>query len=192
MDTGFTVLVRHSKAGSTFELTPRPADTEDLPDAYLIPLVVAKGQHEGSIKVVEQTPSRMQLSIWDGPAVGLLEKLLVDASLGPDTKKKLAPIIEKRRALAKLDEQIAALTEQRNKLDQRANELRQNLAAIAKNPAAGAQRDKWTKQLDEFTSDGNKLGAQLADLEAKRLDLRTELENAIDELDITLPAKAKP
>ncbi len=186
---GFTVLIRHSKAGGTYELKDRPAGTEDLPDAYLVRLAVAKGQREGVIKVVEQTPSRSTISIWNAPAVDLLEKLLVDASLGDETKKKLRPIIDRRRALAKIEEQLAALTEQRNKLDQRAGELRQNLEAIAKNPKAAAQREKWTRQLDEFTSDGNKLGAQLADLEAKRLDQRTDLENAIEDLDITMPAR---
>jgi hypothetical protein len=188
-DAGFTVLVRHSKAGGSYELKDRPEGTEDLPDAYLVRIAVAKGQREGAIKVVEQTPSRSQISIWNAPAIDLLEKLLVDASLGADTKQKLRPIIDRRRALGKIEEQIAALTEQRNKLDQRAAELRQNLEAIAKNPKAATQREKWTKQLDEFTSDGNKLGAQLADLEAKRLDQRTELENAIEDLDFTVPVK---
>ncbi|MCE9576135.1 MAG: DUF4139 domain-containing protein [Deltaproteobacteria bacterium] len=135
-DDGFTVLIRHSRAGGNYELKDRPAGTEDLPDAYLVRLAIPKGQREGVIKVVEQTPSRSTISIWNAPAVDLLEKLLVDASLGDDTKKKLRPIIDRRRALAKIEEQIAALTEQRNKLDQRAAELRQNLEAIAKNPKA--------------------------------------------------------
>ena len=74
----------------------------------------------------------------------------------------------------------------------RASELRQNLVAIAKNPRAAEQRDKWTKQLDEFASEGNKLGAQLADLEAKRLDLRVELEDALESFELTPPPKALP
>ena len=89
-----------------------------------------------------------------------------------------------------IEEQIRGLTQKRNQLDQRANELRQNLQAIAKNPAAGEQRAKWTKQLDEFTSEGNKLGAQLADLEAKRLDGRVELENALENFELTMPSKS--
>ncbi len=83
---------------------------------------------------------------------------------------------------------LAGITNRRDKLDQRANELRSNILAIAKNPAAAPQRAKWTRQLDDFTSEGNKLGAQLADLEAKRLDQRIELENLLQELEITPPA----
>jgi hypothetical protein len=192
LDTGFTVLVRHGKAGGNYELAQHPEGTEDLPDAYLIRLVVAKGTREGTITITEQTPSRSTLTIWHAPALDLLEKLIVHAELGADAKKKLKPIVDKRRAIARIEEQIAGLVERRNKLDQRAGELRQNLVAIAKNPRAAEQRDKWTKQLDEFASEGNKLGAQLADLEAKRLDLRVELEDALENFELTPPPSAKP
>ena len=188
-DDGFTLLIRHNKAGGSYVLAARPEATEDLPDGYLLRLVVPSGQREGKLTVVEQTPSRSTISIWNAPAIDLLDRLVLDASIGADAKKKLRPIIDRRREVAKLEEQIRGLTQKRNQLDQRANELRQNLQAIAKNPAAGEQRAKWTKQLDDFTSEGNKLGAQLADLEAKRLDGRVELENALESFELTMPSK---
>jgi hypothetical protein len=191
MPDGFTVLVRHSRAGGTYALTPRPPGTEDLPDGYLVRLEVAKGAREGTITVVEQTPVRSSISIWNAPALELLEKLIVHAELGADTRAKLRPIIDRRRALATLEEQLAGLTAQRQRLDQRASELRENLRSIAKNPQAGEQRTKWTKQLDDFTSEANRLGAQAAELEAKRLDQRIELENAVEALVIEAPV-AKP
>ena len=43
-------------------------------------------------------------------------------------------------------------------------------------------------KLDEFTSEGNKLGADLADLEAKRLDQKVELENALETFELVPPA----
>ena len=188
-DDGFTMLLRHGKAGGSYALAPRPDGTEDLPDAYLLRLVVPAGQREGKMSVVEQTPSRSQISIWTAPALELLDRLLVDANLGADAKQKLRPILDRRRAVAKLEEQLQGLTQKRNQLDQRAGELRENLRAIAKNPAAGTQRAKWTKQLDEFATEGNKLGAQLADLEAKRLDARVELENALEAFELVMPTK---
>jgi hypothetical protein len=192
MDDGFTVLVRHSKAGGAYVLANKPEGTEDLPDAYLVRLVVAKGSREGTLTIIEQTPARTQISIWNSPALDILEKLVLSTEVDRETKARLKPILDKRRAVAKLDEQLVDLTERRNKLDQRASELRQNLAAIAKNPRAGAQRDKWTKQLDEFASEGNKMGAQLADLEAKKLDQRVQLEDALEEFELTPPAPKKP
>jgi hypothetical protein len=188
LDSGFTLMVRHPKAGWNYALAPRPDGTEDLPDGYLVRLAVAKGAREGTLAITEQTPSRTQLSIWNAPALEILEALLVSAELGPDTRARLQPIIDKRRALAKIEEQLAGVAERRNKLDQRAAELRENLRAIAKNPKAGEQREKWTKQLDEFTSEGNRLGAQLADLEARRLDQRVQLEDALQEFELVMPA----
>ena len=192
IDKGFTVLVRHSKTGWNYVLADRPPGTEDLPDGYLVRLIVPSGKREGSITLVEQTPSRSTISIWNRPALDLLEKLLVATDLPGEARKKLKPIVDKRRELARFDEQIEGLTERRNKLDQRAEELRQNIRAISKNNRAAEQRAKWTKQLDEFTSEGNKLGAQLAELEAKRMDKRIELEDALQDLDLTAPASAKP
>lgn len=187
LDAGFTVLVRHARAGGSYVLASKHEGLEELPDAYLLRLAVAPGSREGTLAVVEQTPTRTTISIWNQPALDLLEKLVVHAELGADARARLRPILEKRRAVARLDEQLRGLAERRNKLDQRASELRQNLAAIAKNPRAGAQRDKWTKQLDEFASEGNKLGAQLADLEAKKLDLRVELDDALDGFELVGP-----
>ena len=122
-------------------------------------------------------------------AIDLLERLVVHAEVDAATMQKLKPIIDKRRELGKIEEQISGLTEKRNKLDQRAGELRGNLEAIARNPQAFEQRKKWAKQLEDFTTEGNKIGSQLADLEAKRLDKRTELEDAVEALEITVPVK---
>ena len=191
MENGFDVLVRHPKSGWNYALAERPDGTEDLPDAYLVKVVVPAGKRDGSLTVVEQTPSKSSISIWDKPALGLLEKLLVYTDLTPEAKKKLQPIVDKRREMAKFEEQIIGLTEKRNKLDQRAAELRENIRSIEKNTQANAQRQKWTKQLDEFTSEGNKLGVQLAELEAKRLDKRIEMEDLLQDLEITAPPAPK-
>jgi hypothetical protein len=193
MDSGFDLLVRHPKSGWNYSLAERPEGTEDLPDAYLVKIVVGAGKRDGSLTVVEQTPSKSSISIWDKPALGLLEKLLLFTDLTPDAKKKLQPIVDKRREMAKFEEQIIGLTEKRNKLDQRASELRENIRSIEKNTQANAQRQKWTKQLDEFTSEGNKLGVQLAELEARRLDKRIEMEDLLQDMELTAPpAPATP
>ena len=192
MDKGFTVLVRHPKSGWNYELAQRPKGTEELASGYLVRLAVPAGKREGSITLVEQTPSRSTMSIWNRPALELLEKLLVHADLTPEAKRRLRPVVDRRRELARLEEQIAGLTERRNKLDQRSNELRENIRAIQRNTQAGAQRAKWTRQLDEFTSEANKLGAQLAELEARRMDKRIELEDTLQELDLAAPQAPAP
>lgn len=187
LDSGFTLLVRHGKTGWNYSLATRPEGTEDVADGYLVPIKVAAGSREGTISVTEQTPSKSSLSIWERPALELLEKLMLATDLTPEIRKKLQPIVDRRRELGKIEEQLSGLTEKRNKLDQRASELRANIQAIEKNTQAAAQRQKWTKQLDEFTQEGNKLGAQLAELEAKRLDVRNDLQDLLSDLDLTAP-----
>ncbi len=182
---GFTLLVRHGRAGYGYSLKVRPQGTEDLADAYLIPIRVAAGSCEGTIEVVEQTPSRTSLSIWDGPAVKLLESIVAMSDVTPEVKQRLLPIVKLRQDLARIDEQIEGLTLQRSELDQRANETRQNLESLKKDPQAGALRARLGARLEQFTQDGDKLGRQLVELQSKRMESKIALQDAIQELDIS-------
>jgi hypothetical protein len=190
---GFTVLVRHPKAGWNYELSERPEGTEDLADAYLLPVKVPAGKLEGSLSVTERTPSNTTLSIWDVQALPLLEKLLVVTDLGGDARQKLQPIVDKRREIARFDEQIDGLRRQRDVLDQRAQETRQTLVSIEKDKSGTATqlRQKLTKRLEDFGKDGDRLGREMAELESKRLEKRIELEDALQSLEISAPKAAK-
>ena len=181
---GFTVLIRHPKAGWNYKLVERPKDTEDLQGAYLIPLPVAKGRREAEVKVVEQTPSRMQLSIWDSRSVKLLDTLLVSGDLTPEARAKLQPIVDLRQEIGKIDSEIEGLREQRESLDQRASETRRSLQAIKKDPAAGALRRKLNQRLDEFTSGADRVGRQIVELQSKRLEKKIQLEDLLQDLDL--------
>ena len=63
---------------------------------------------------------------------------------------------------------------------------RQIILEVQKRQHSDSQRYEGTL---EVTSEGNKLGAQLADLEAKRLDQRVELEDALQEFELVMPDK---
>jgi len=187
----FSVLVRHTKAGQNYELVNRTKATEDLPDAYLVPIAVVQGKREGTTTVVEQTPSRYGISIWEGRALPLLEKLLLATNLGPDARKRLEPIVRDRQEIGRIDSKIEELKAQQNELDQRARETRENLKAIQKDKAAGALRAKLGKRLEQFTSDGDKLGREVVELQTKRMEIRIRMEDALQDLDLTAPAPVK-
>ena len=187
LDKGFTVIVRHPKSGYSYELAPRPEGTEDLADAYLVKVAVPAGSREGSLTVVEQTPSRTSLSIWDKPALELLEKLMLATDLLPDSRKKLQPIVDARREVAKIDEKLEGLVKQRQQLDQRADETRRNLDAIQKDQAAAPLRQRLTKRLEEFASEGNKLGREIVELENKKMEKRISLEDLLQDLELVAP-----
>jgi len=187
-----TIYVRHAKAGGSYALVPRPAGVEDLPDAYLIPIKL-KGT-EAKLEVVEQTPSRSTLSIWDSRALVLFEGILAQGTLDRVIRDKLAPIVKLRQEAARIDTEIEGKTRTRQELDQRANETRQNLEAIKRDPAANTLRKKLSDRLDQFSKDGDKLGRELVELQTRRTEKKVGLEDAMQGLDLTPkePLSPKP
>jgi hypothetical protein len=185
----FTVLVRHSKAGWNYALTDKPAGTEELPDAYLVPVEVKKAGEEASITLVEQTPSTTTLSIWDGRALGLLEGLVAQASLTPALKKQLEPVVKLRQEIGRIDTEVEGLKRQQVELDQRAAQTRENLEAIKKDPAASALRAKLNARLDDFTKDGDRIGRKVVELQSQRLEKKIALEDLLQTLEFEAPRK---
>jgi hypothetical protein len=182
--TDRTVYVRHPKAGGSFQLAPRPPGTEDLPDAYLIPIKLAAGATEASLEVVEQTPSRGQLSIWEARSLVLLEGILALGTLDKDTRAKLEPIVKLRQEVGRIDTEIEGKTRTRAELDQRADETRQNLRSIQRDQAAGALRKRLSDRLEQFAKDADKLGRDLVELQTKRTEKKIALEDAMQNLEL--------
>ncbi|MCX4241535.1 DUF4139 domain-containing protein [Paraliomyxa miuraensis] len=187
---GYNVLVRHGKAGWNYELIDPPKGTEVLPDGYLIPVDVPKGKTEGSTVVVEQTPSTTTISIWDGRALGLMEKLVLSAELPADMRSKIQPVVDLRREIGRIDTEIDGLKAQQIELDQRANETRQNLEAIKKDPKADALRKKLSDRLEDFTSEGDRIGRKVVELQSQRLEKKIALEDLLENLDISAPPRS--
>lgn len=189
--SGYTVLVRQNKAGSNYELKDPPKGTETLPNAYLIPVAVPKGKLDGTMKVVEETPSQTTLTIWDGRAVGLLDKLVVHASLTAQMRKTLQPIVDLRREIGRIDTLISGLQQQKYEADQRLNETRQNLEAIKKDPAATSLRKKLSARMNEFSKQGDAVSRQVVELQSTRLEKKIELEDLLETIDLRAPQPPK-
>jgi hypothetical protein len=187
---GFTVLVRHPRAGWNYELPAPPPGTETLPDAYLVPVVVPKGRAEGTTEVVEQTPSKTTISIWDGRAVELLEQRMIASDVTPPMRKQLQPIVDLRQEIGRIDTEIDGLERQQVELDQRASETRANLEAIKKDPAAGSLRKKLSQRLDDFTAEADKIGRRIVELNSNRLEKKIALEDLLQDLDLRAPSSA--
>jgi hypothetical protein len=183
-----TIYVRHGKLGGSYELAPRPPGTEDLADAYMIPIKLPAKATEASLEVVEQTPARSTLSIWDTRTLPLLEGILAQGTLDASIRQKLAPIVKLRQEVGRIDTEIEGKTRTRAELDQRAQETRANLEAIKRDPAAGDLRKRLSDRLDQFAKDGDKLGRDLVELQTRRTEKKVALEDLMQNLDLT-PAK---
>jgi len=190
---GYTVLIRHPKSGWNYKLKERPNGTEDLPDGYLIPLTVVAGKLSGSIKVVEQTPSRMEMSIWHDKAIGVLQKLLIATNLGAAERAKLEPIVKLRQQIGRINTKIDGLQKQENQLNSRAYQLRENLRALKKDrsPQAAQLRRKIEKRLEEFTSKGDEIGRQIVTLRNQKMEKRIQLDDLLENLELRAPKPSK-
>jgi hypothetical protein len=184
-DATTTLYVRHSRLGGSYELAPRPSRTEDLPDAYLIPIELPAKASTAKLDVIEQTPARSTLSIWDGRALGLLEGILAQGNLDAQIRGKLAPIVKLRQEVARIDTEIDGKTRTRVELDQRAQETRANLEAIKRDPAATALRKRLSDRLEQFAKDGDKLGRELVELQTRRTEKKITLEDAMQNLELS-------
>jgi hypothetical protein len=175
----YRVLIRHPRQGGPYALLSPKKDVEELPDAYFVPIDVAANATESSVTVVEQTPTHGRLSIWDGAAVELLDTLLSSGELDADTRRRLQPIVDKRRQIGRIDAELASLQAQQGELDQRVNETRESLRAIQKDPRAAALRKKLGERLDQFLRDADGAGRRIVELQSQRLQLKVELEDLL-------------
>jgi hypothetical protein len=183
----YKVLIRQPQSGSNYELAQRPPGTEDLEGAWLIPIELAANERSATLKVVEQTPSKITIAIWDQQAVELLEKFLAAENLDAEARKKLQPVVDLRRDIGRIDTEVDGLRRQQAELEDRADQTRRNLEAIKKDPAANALRQKLNKRLEEFSSEADTLGRKIVELESKRLERKIELEDMIQDLDLRAP-----
>ena len=116
---------------------------------------------------------------------------MVSTSVTPDIRKRLQPIVDLRQKIGRIDSEINGLRDQRRSLDQRAKELRANLKAIAKDARASALRKRLNDRLDTFTRDADKIGRQVVELQSRRLELKINLEEMLQDIDFRAPS-SKP
>jgi hypothetical protein len=178
-DEAYRVLIRHPRQGGDYTLVEPKVGVEELSDAYFVPVNVLAGVREASVTVVEQTPTHTSVSIWDGAAVELLDTLLQMSNLDAQTRARLQPIVDKRRAIGRIDTEVNSLQAQQSELDQRVNETRESLRAIQKDPRAAALRKHLGERLDQFLRDADTAGRRIVELQTKRLELKVELEDLL-------------
>jgi hypothetical protein len=193
MKDGFTVLVRHPRSGFNYKLETRPPETEDLPNAYLVPVKVPKGTTKASVEVVESTPRRTTIAIYDRKALPLLEQLLVAKGLSAAERAKLEPIVKLRREMGRIDEQISGRERQQDQLDERMRQTRLNIRAIEKDksPAAARLRVEQQKRLEEFTAESNRVGREIVALQSQHLQKKIKLGDMLENLTIKAPDAKK-
>lgn len=186
------VLVRQPRASAAYNLVKPPSDTEVLPDAYYIPVLLSANQAAASVEVVEQTPSSRSVSIWDSEVPGLLQQLLAAPDLSPAARTALQPILDLRQAIGRIDSEMAGLKAQQAELDRRAEQERQNLWAIQKDPNAGPLRKKLSERMAQLASEAATLGRAIVEKSSRRMEQQLALEDKLRDLDLQTLSRPTP
>lgn len=186
MNEGYKVLIKHPHYGTDFKLKDRPNDTEDLPNAYLVPVSVPPGQKKASIELVEQSPIRTQVAIMDRETLPMLERAMIAGNLDAADKAKLEPIIAKRQEAAKLIEAISAKRRLQRQLNVQMEEARKNLAVLKEMKDANAKRmaAERARKLEDWTKEHDTLGREIIDMEPKVTQIQIELSDMLQNLTI--------
>ena len=158
---------------------------DELNNAYLVPVVVEPNKSEASVTVVEQTPSRSSITIWDGSAVSLLNSFMQLNTVTDKMKRQIEPIVALRKEIGQIDTKLAGLHAQQQELDQRAEETRENLKAIKKDPRATDLRKKLNSRLDEFSQKSAQIGREIVGLNSLRLEKQIELDDLLKDFTYT-------
>jgi Domain of unknown function (DUF4139) len=183
---GFKVLIRQPKYAQSYKLKDRPEGTEDLPGAYLIPVMIAKGSKQGGIEVIEQSPSETTIGLWDSGVLPMLETALVAQNFSVQDRQKLKPLIDLRREIGKLDTQLEGLHRREATLNRRISQHRRNLARLKdmRGVEAEQMRRERARKLEEFTKEGDGIARQILTIEEKREQKVIVLEDKIATLTI--------
>ena len=147
---------------------------------------VPAGQLKNKIELIEQTPSRTTISIWNREALKLLERLVIATNLSDADRRKLEPIVTMRRDIGRIDTMIEGIRKQQREHDRRSEHHRRVLRRLKedKSPEAAQLRRESTKALAEFGKEGDRIGREIVQLEGERLRKTLKLEELLQTLTI--------
>ncbi|MDI3283613.1 OmpA family protein [Polyangium sp. 15x6] len=182
-----TLVLRHPRTPG-YEPLALPEGTEKNPDAYFIRVALTP-QKPLKIVIEEARPVERQWLVLtaDGERLALYLK---GSALPADTQKRMARIVELRRALGAANDELGRLREKRQEAIDRAVELRENVKAIEKTPQAEKLRKMLLERLESVTKNGDELAVKITQRSDDAAIARAELDDAVRDLVIEEDAKA--
>lgn len=167
--SGCRVYVRHAKAGGSFEFKDVPKETEEVGNAYLIPVDVKSDAKQAVYTAVEQTPVTRTLAIWNKDALSAVSLILQDPDeLDAKTKEKLAEVLEIVTNVSQIDSNLSHLRKKRDEIDGRMEQTRENLKALKKNKSAEKLKGRLAKSLETLAKDAAGVTAEIVSLTDER------------------------
>ena len=176
------IFIRHARAPG-YEPRGLPPATETSPDAVLAPMPLTPGR-PSALVIEERRPVTVTVALHGDFHVDLA-RYAVDDDLDPAVRARLDQLLEDRRALADMHEQVALLHRRLAENGVRASELRRSIAAIGGDGPAAVRR-RLGQTLERAVADGEALARDLADLRAREVEARDRSREAARGFDAVL------
>ena len=182
-----TLVLRHPKTPG-FEPLALPEGADKNPDAYFIRVALTPNKPT-KIVIEEARPIERQWLVLtaDGERLALYLK---GTELAEDTRKRMARIVELRRALGAANDELDRLREKRQEALERGIELRENVKAIEKTPQAEKLRKMLLERLETVTKLGDELAVKITQRSDDAAIARAEIDDAVRDLVIEEDGKA--
>lgn len=173
-----TMVIEHPRR-SGLKLVSPAEPTEKTPEAYRFETDVAAGE-TGKFEVKEERTDWETIAILPS-GVSSLQWYSTNAAIPEKVRKALAEAISRKQALEAVQRQVSETERSIARLETDQRRTRENMGAVAR---GGAAYQRFEKKLLEVETEIEKLQADLAKLKAQADDLRSALEEHLNNLNV--------
>jgi hypothetical protein len=161
-----------------WKLRNQPAGTVELPDAFVVPVNVAKGA-SNSLKVDWIKPMVRRVAIDTSLSTNVLKLYLKSGQATPEVQKTIDKILSLKARISDIDEDHARFQKQHHEATRDQNRVRENLNLLRKSPGNVDLRNQLTRKLAALESDLGKLSGQIVKLSEEKANLERDIKNLI-------------
>jgi hypothetical protein len=177
-----TVVIEHpNRAGWTLTSAVKPDET--TPNTHRFRVQVPP--HASASLTVEELRSLSTSYAVTGFNDDQLALLVQQRALTPQVEQALRAIMAKKNEIADVNSEIAQRKQETDQIFRDQERLRENLKALKGSPEERSLVGRYTRQLDEQETRLDAIRREIADREARRAKLQSELDALVQGLTVT-------
>lgn len=161
-----------------WKLRSKPDGTVELPDSFVVPVDVAKGDTV-NLKIDWVKPVVRRVAIDTSLSTNVLKLYLKSGKATPSVQKSLDKIIKLKARIGDIDEDHARFQKQHYEATRDQNRVRDNLNLLRKSPGNAALRAELTKKLAKLEADLGKLSGKIVKLSEEKATLSQQIKAII-------------
>jgi hypothetical protein len=161
-----------------WKLRSKPDGTVELPDSFVVPVNVTKGD-KVDLKIDWVKPVVRRVAIDTSLSTNVLKLYLKSGKATPSVQKSLDKIIKLKARIGDIDEDHARFQKQHYEATRDQNRVRDNLNLLRKSPGNAGLRSELTKKLAKLEADLGKLSGKIVKLSEEKATLNQQIKTII-------------